>query len=184
MIPIQMTEKVLDKMDAIRKELEGVGITVTVDQTEKSAGFKFAEAEVTGIPLRLEIGERDLEQNQIILTRRDTREKKEVSLEEDIITVVQNELRTMQQEMFARAKARRDAFTFTCHHLDEVKAQMDKQPGFIHAMWCGDEACEAKMKEIKGTKSRCILEDGEKIDEHCVVCGKEAKYHVVWGIQY
>ncbi len=183
-VPIQMTDKVMEKVDEIRKELESVGITVTVDDSDKSAGYKFAEAEVTGIPIRLEIGERDLDQGKLVLTRRDTREKTEVLLSSDIITVVQNEMHTMQDEMFNRAKERRDAFTFTCHNLEEVKCQMEKQPGFIHAMWCGDEACELKMKEIKGTKSRCILEDGEKIDHHCVVCGKEAKYHVVWGIQY
>lgn len=183
-VPIQMTDKVMEKVDALRKELEGVGLTVTVDDTDKSAGFKFAEAEVAGIPLRLEIGERDLEQNKILLARRDTREKKEISLDEDIITAIQDEMHLMQKEMFERAKERRDALTFTCHNLEDVKAQMEKQPGFIHAMWCGDEACEAKMKEIRGTKSRCILENGERIDEHCVVCGKEAKHHVVWGIQY
>ena len=183
-VPIQMSENVQKKSEEVKKILEDAGITVDIDQSEKSAGFKFAEAEVNGIPLRIEIGKRDLEDHKIIVTRRDTREKQVVSFEENIGEVVTQILDRMQKEMFFRAKERRDSFTFTCHNLEEVKIQMEKQPGFIHAMWCGDEACENRMKEIKGTKSRCILEDGEKIDTHCVVCGKEAKYHVVWGIQY
>ena len=183
-VPIQMTEKVLDEGEKIKKKLEEAGITVTIDKTDKSAGFKFSEAEVSGVPIRIEVGERDLEQDKIVLVRRDTGVKKEVSLDENIEKVIQNEMECMQKEMFDRAKKRTDAFTFTCHHLDEVRNQIEKQPGFIHAMWCGDEACELKMKEINGLKSRCILEDGEKIDEKCVVCGGKAKHHVVWGIQY
>ena len=86
--------------------------------------------------------------------------------------------------MYQRALERREKLTFEAHNLDDVRKIMDTQPGFIKAMWCGDEACELKMREIKGTKSRCILEDEKKIDDKCVVCGKDAKHLVVWGIQY
>ena len=90
----------------------------------------------------------------------------------------------MQNDMFEKAKKRRDNQTFDAHNLDEVKEIMDTHPGFVKALWCGDEECELKMKQIKGTKSRCILENHEHIDDKCVVCGKEAKELVVWGIQY
>ncbi len=183
-VPIQTSSSVMEQAKEMKKILEEVQISVQIDTSEKSAGFKFAEAEVNGIPLRIEIGERDLKEDKVVVTRRDTREKKEVSLNEDIAGIIKQMLDAMQNEMFKRAQARQEALTFTCHSLEEVKAQMEKQPGFIHAMWCGEEACEAKMKEIKGTKSRCILEDGKRIGDCCVVCGKEAKHHVIWGIQY
>ena len=93
-------------------------------------------------------------------------------------------METIQKDMFNKAKARMEELTYECHELDEVKKIMDTKPGFIKAMWCGEEECELKMKEIKGTKSRCILEDHEHIDDKCIVCGKQARELVVWGIQY
>ena len=86
--------------------------------------------------------------------------------------------------MYNRALERREKLTFEAHNLKEMEDILNKQPGFIHAMWCGDTACEEKIKEIKGCKSRCILEDADPIDNKCVCCGKPAKEHVVWGIQY
>ena len=86
--------------------------------------------------------------------------------------------------MFERAKERRDSQTYEAHTLEEVEQIMNNHPGFVKAMWCGNEECELKMKEIRGTKSRCILENHKHIDDKCVVCGKEAKELVVWGIQY
>ena len=91
---------------------------------------------------------------------------------------------TIQKAMLDRARARRDKQTYTAHNLEEVEQIMNEHPGFIKAMWCGDEACELKMKEIRGTKSRCILEGHEHIDDKCVVCGKPAEHLVLWGIQY
>ena len=85
--------------------------------------------------------------------------------------------------MYERAKKRRDSLTFEAHNMNELENILNTQPGFIHAMWCGDKECEEKIKEIKGCKSRCIVEE-EKIDDKCICCGKDAKYHVVWGIQY
>ena len=86
--------------------------------------------------------------------------------------------------MYLRAKARRDFLTFEAHNLKEMEEILNRQPGFIHAMWCGDTACEEKIKEIKGCKSRCILEEEEKIDDVCVCCGKKAEHVVVWALQY
>ena len=86
--------------------------------------------------------------------------------------------------MYLKALNRRNALTFEAHNLNEIEEILNKQPGFIHAMWCGDATCEEKIKEIKGCKSRCILEEAEKIDDVCVCCGKKAKHVVVWALQY
>lgn len=159
-------------------------ISAYIDNTDKSVGFKFAEAEVNGIPIRIEIGKRDLEKGLITITRRDTKEKYQVSKDIDIVDYVKKLNDTIQNDMYNRALERRNSQIFEAHNLEEVEKIMNTQPGFIKAMWCGCEECELKMKEIKGTKSRCILENAEPIDEKCVVCGKEAKELVVWGIQY
>lgn len=183
-IKIGDSDKVNTKIDEIVDALKAKEISYMVDDSEKSPGFKFAEAEVNGIPVRIEVGERDLNANKIVLARRDTREKITCEADSDIASTVSDLLDTIQKDMYQRALERREKLTFEAHNLDEVRKIMDTQPGFIKAMWCGDEACELKMKEIKGTKSRCILEDEKKIDDKCVVCGKDAKHLVVWGIQY
>lgn len=182
-IPIGNSDDVIALTSKYKKQLNENNITAYIDDTEKSPGFKFAEAEVNGIPLRIEIGSRDLENKQITLVRRDTREKITQSIDIDIVDYVKGLLDTIQNDMYERAKERRDNLTFEAHNLKEMEDILNKQPGFIHAMWCGDQACEEKIKEIKGCKSRCITEE-EAIDTKCVCCGKEAKYHVVWGIQY
>lgn len=183
-IKIGDSDKVNTKIDEIVDALKTKEISYMVDDSEKSPGFKFAEAEVNGIPVRIEVGERDLTTNKIVLARRDTREKITCEADSDIASTVSDLLDTIQKDMYQRALERREKLTFEAHNLDDVRKIMDTQPGFIKAMWCGDEACELKMKEIKGTKSRCILEDEKKIDDKCVVCGKDAKHLVVWGIQY
>lgn len=183
-IKIGDSDKVNTKIDEIVEALKTKEISYVVDDSEKSPGFKFAEAEVNGIPVRIEVGERDLNTNKIVLARRDTREKITCEADSDIASTVSDLLDTIQKDMYQRALERREKLTFEAHNLDDVRKIMDTQPGFIKAMWCGDEACELKMKEIKGTKSRCILEDEKKIDDKCVVCGKDAKHLVVWGIQY
>lgn len=183
-IPIGDCERVnafaQNYQDVLRKE----GITVSIDNSEKSPGFKFAEAEVNGIPIRIEIGERDLEKGEITFVRRDTREKYIEKKDIDVVSYVKNLLDTIQKDMYLRAKARRDFLTFEAHNLKEMEEILNRQPGFIHAMWCGDTACEEKIKEIKGCKSRCILEEEEKIDDVCVCCGKKAEHVVVWALQY
>lgn len=183
-IPIGKSDKVFELANEYKEELIKSGITAYVDNTDKSPGFKFAEAEVNGIPVRIEIGERDLENNQITFARRDTREKIAQNLDIDIVSYTKELLETIQVDMYNRAKERRDALTFEAHNLEDMEKILNTQPGFIHGMWCGDPKCEERIKEIKGCKSRCILEEEKAIDDKCVCCGKEAKHHVVWGLQY
>lgn len=183
-IPIGKDEKVIALANEYKEELLKNNITAYVDDSVKSPGFKFAEAEVNGIPVRLEIGARDLENNQITFARRDTFEKITKSLDTDVVKYTKELLETIQKDMYNRALKRREKLTFIAHNLKEMEDILNKQPGFIHAMWCGDNACEEKIKEIKGCKSRCIMEDAEPIDDKCVCCGKPAKHHVIWGIQY
>jgi len=182
-VPIGNNEEVINLSNKINKELLENNITSYIDNSEKSPGFKFAEAEVNGIPVRIEIGVRDLEQNKITFARRDTREKIVENKDINITEYVSNLLETIQKDMYERALKRRNELTFEAHNMSDIENILNTQPGFIHAMWCGDEACELKIKEIKGCKSRCITND-EPIDTKCVCCGKEAKHHVIWGIQY
>ena len=181
---ITYSDDLLDKAYEIRDMLNNGGIKAYVDDSEKSAGFKFAEAEVQGIPFRIEIGKRELENNKIVVARRDNFKKEEVSLDTDLVTYFKEQIDVMHNDMFYRAKKRMEEKTYVCHNMDEVKEVMENHPGFIKAMWCGDEACEEKIKEIRGTKSRCIPFEQEKVDTKCVCCGKEAKDMVIWGIQY
>ena len=183
-IPIGNDDKVNELCNTYKDLLTKNDIACYIDNTDKSPGFKFAEAEVNGIPVRIEVGKRDLENNKITVVRRDTREKLETSIDTDIVTYVKVLLDTIQRDMYDRAKERQDKLTFEAHNLEDMEKILNTQPGFIHAMWCGDQECENRIKEIKGCKSRCIVEDGERIDDKCVCCGKEAKHHVIWGIQY
>ena len=181
---ITYSDDLLEKAYEIRDMLNKGGIKAYVDDSEKSAGFKFAEAEVQGIPFRIEIGKRELENNKIVVARRDNFKKEEVSLDTDLVTYFKEQIDVMHNDMFNRAKKRMEEKTYVCHNMDEIKEVMENYPGFIKAMWCGDEACEEKIKEIRGTKSRCIPFEQEKVDTKCVCCGKEAKDMVIWGIQY
>lgn len=183
-IPIGEDEEVLSLASKYKDELLKNDITAYIDDSKKSPGFKFAEAEVNGIPVRIELGKRDLDNGIITVARRDTREKITTTKDVEIVSYIKNLLETIQNDMYNRAKTRRDNLTFEAHNLEEMEQILNTQPGFIHAMWCGDKECEEKIKEIRGCKSRCILPDAEKIDDVCVCCGKKAKHHVVWGIQY
>ena len=183
-IPIGNDAEVTQVSEKINEELKQNKIISYIDNTEKSPGFKFAEAEVNGIPIRIEIGKRDLDNGTITFVRRDTSEKITKRITDNISLYVQELLETIQKDMYKRALKRRDELTFEAKNLEEVKKIMETHPGFIKACWCGDEACELKMKEINGLKSRCILENEKLISDKCVVCSKEAKELVVWGIQY
>lgn len=183
-IPIGEDEEILSLASKYKDELLKNDITAYIDDSKKSPGFKFAEAEVNGIPVRIELGKRDLDNGIITVARRDTREKITTTKDVEIVSYIKNLLETIQNDMYNRAKTRRDNLTFEAHNLEEMEQILNTQPGFIHAMWCGDKECEEKIKEIRGCKSRCILPDAEKIDDVCVCCGKKAKHHVVWGIQY
>lgn len=184
-IPIGTEEKVRVVCDDIYNKLKDK-YSIYIDNTEKSPGFKFAEAEVNGIPLRIEVGVRDLENNQVTLTRRDTNEKIQMSLDVVIEDVVETTLNDIQNKLYKNAKMRMENLTFTATNLEEMKNIINTQPGFIKAMWCGDIECENRIKEVNGIKSRCIpFEDKQEyISDKCVCCGKEAKEMVVWGVQY
>ena len=182
-IPIGNDERVKELSEKINTELNNNDVVTYIDKTDKSPGFKFAEAEVNGIPVRIEIGPRDLDNNKITFARRDTSEKYTEELNIDVVNYVKELLETIQKDMYDRAKVRRDSLTFTAKTLKDMEDILNTQPGFIHADWCGNEECETKIKEIKGCKSRCIV-DEPLITGKCVCCGKDAKHHVIWGIQY
>lgn len=183
-IPIgKNNTEVLDKSYDIAKTLKLEGITCNIDDSEKSPGFRFAEAEMRGIPIRIEIGPRDLENNTCILVRRDTLEKIVVSLEcvaEEIIKLLLN----IQNSMYLRAKMRRDDMTKSVLTLEEMKALSERENGFIKAYWCGNRACEDTIKEETGITSRCIPFEGDNQDGKCCVCGSNASHLVYWGKQY
>lgn len=182
-IPIGNNEQVNNLCHQYFEKLQNSNISAYIDNSEKTPGFKFAEAEVNGIPVRIEVGVRDLEQRHITIVRRDTREKITISIDEDIVITVNNIMEQIQNNLFEKASNRVKELSYTATNLKEVENIMNKQPGFIKADWCGSEECELKMKEIKGTKSRCIVEE-EMISGKCVCCGKTAKHTVIWGIQY
>ena len=182
-IPIGLDERVIKLCNEYKEKLTKNNITCYIDNTDKSPGFKFAEAEVNGIPVRIEIGRRDLDKEQITIARRDTREKLTIDIDTDIVKYISDLLETIQKDMYEKAKKRRDELTFEAHNLKDIENILNTQPGFIHAMWCGDVECENKIKEIKGCKSRCITDEAP-IDDKCVCCGKKADKHVIWGIQY
>ena len=183
-VPIQQNkEGVLDKAYSLKEELVKAGFRVKVDDSDKTPGFKFADGEVRGIPLRLEIGPKDIEKEQAVLVRRDTREKMVVRLSA-LSGEVKRILETVQNEMYARALAFQKERTTDAKTLDELVASLDKKPGFVRAMWCGCRECEDKLKEYSGITSRCIPDQQETISDTCVVCGKKATKMVYWGRAY
>ncbi len=183
-VPIrQQDPTVLPAAEDISGRLKAAGVRVKTDDSEKSPGWKFAEQEMRGIPLRLEIGPKDIANGQCVLVRRDNHEKLVVALDE-IETKVPELLETIQKDMFERAKAHRDAHTATAVTYDEFKEAVETKPGFVKAMWCEDRACEDKIKEDTGATSRCMPFAQETISDVCVCCGKPAKKMVIWGRAY
>lgn len=181
-IPIGNSSFVIDKCRSIKDDLAKNNIMVKIDESQKSPGYKFAEAEVSGIPIRIEIGPRDLENNKITFVRRDTREKILTDFD-NVVNYTKDLLNTIQNDMYSKALKRREELTFKAYNMDDIKNILNKQPGFIRADFCGCDECEEKIKEINGCKSRCITDD-ELLTGKCVCCGNEAKYSVIWGIQY
>ena len=182
-IPIGKDDNIMQFVNELNDKLNQNNIISYIDNTDKSPGFKFAEAEVNGIPVRIEIGPRDYSEGKITFTRRDTSEKITKDLDIDIPSYVQELLETIQHDMYERALERRNQLTFEARNIEDVKKIMNTQPGFIKADWCGNPECELKMKEINGLKSRCIT-DEKPLTGKCVVCGEKAHQLVIWGIQY
>jgi prolyl-tRNA synthetase len=181
-VPIQQKkEGVLDKAYELRDVLSN--FKVKVDDSDKSPGFKFAESEMRGIPVRVEIGPRDIENNQAVLVRRDTHEKMTVSLD-NIAEEVGKLLDTIQHDMLERARAHRDAHTYVATDYESFVETINTKPGFVKAMWCGDQACEDKIKEDTTATSRCMPFAQEHLSDKCVCCGKPAKKMVYWGKAY
>jgi prolyl-tRNA synthetase len=183
-IPIrQDTEGVLDKAGEILNSLKAAGIRADIDDTDKSPGWKFSEQEMRGIPIRVEIGPRDVEKGQAVLVRRDTREKTVVSIR-DLPSVIPDLLEDIQKYLYAKAKRHRDSHTYDATDYEMFKDIADNKPGFIRAMWCGDPACEEKIKDELGVTSRCIPKEQEHLSDVCVCCGRPAKKMVYWGKAY
>ena len=182
-VPIQQKKPgVLEAADAIAASLEK-DVRIRVDKTDKSPGFKFAEQEMRGIPIRLEIGPRDVEAGQVICVRRDTGEKTTLSINE-LGTAIPQLLETIQKDMLEKARAHRDAHTYVAKTWDEFTDTVENRPGFIKAMWCGETACEEKIKELTGATTRCMPFEQETLAETCVCCGKPAKKMVYFGRAY
>lgn len=183
-IPIGKDNEVVETaIKRIEDELGIKDVTCKTDRTDKTPGFKFAEAEVKGYPIRVEVGPRDLENGHVTLVRRDTLEKIQVSLDEASESIVLL-LDTIQKEMYERAEKRRDSMLYEVKNYDEMKEIASSKPGFIKINWCGMTECEDKVKEDLGLKSRCIPFEGNEPDGPCAVCGKDAKCKIYFGKQY
>lgn len=171
-----------EKAAEINQRLSSI-CRVKTDDRDQSPGWKFAEHEMKGVPLRLEIGPKDIENNQCVIVRRDNREKYFVSLDE-LETKVPELLKSVHDGLYQKALERRENMTFNAETLEEFCNIADNKPGFIKAMWCGERECEDKLKEVAGVSSRCMPFEQEEISDKCVCCGKPAKKLVYWGKAY
>ncbi len=183
-IPIAMhKEGVLEKVEEIKKTLENK-FRVEVDARDQvSPGFKFNDCELKGIPVRIEMGPRDIENGECILVRRDTLEKITVNLQE-LDKKLEEVLEDIQKNMYKMCEKRLEEKTQVATSLEEFEKKINENQGYIKAMWCGNRECEDKIKELTGAPSRCIPFEQEHIADTCVCCGKEAKHLVIWGRQY
>ena len=184
-IPIGDTDKVTNALNEITEDLSDSCITFKVDNSNKTPGFKFSEAEVKGYPVRIEVGKRDLENDVVTIVRRDTLEKIQVPVSEAAIKV--NELLiNIQNDMYERALERRDSMVYNTDSYEEMKEIANNKQGFIYTNWCGDEACEIKIKDELGLKSRCMPFEGAEPtgDKKCICCDKEATTKIYWAKQY
>ncbi len=183
-LPIaQHKEGVLEGASAIRDRLVAAGYRVKMDDSDNSMGWKCAEYEMKGVPLRVECGPRDLENGQCVLVRRNDGEKTVVKLEE-LEAAVAQQLQLVHDGMYERAKKNLDEHIYEAHSLEEAKELQEKNGGFVKTMWCGSLECEMKMKEVAGMSSRCIPFAQEKLDTVCACCGKPADKMIYWGIAY
>ena len=176
--------QISEKVAGIVAKLKALGISVKYDDADnKKPGWKFSEQEMRGIPVRVEMGPRDIEAGQAIIVRRDTREKTTVAIE-SLAEEIKNILDKMQTEMLERARTHREAHTYVATNYDEFKDVVANKPGFVKAMWCGDQACEDKIKEETTATSRCMPFEQEHLSDVCVCCGRPAKKMVYWGKAY
>ena len=183
-VPIaQHKPGVLDAAAALQERLTAIGLRVRTDDSEQSPGWKFANWEMKGVPLRVEIGPKDIEAGRCVAVRRDNGEKITVALDE-LEARIPELLETVQQGLFDKAKRNLDEHTYAAHSLAEAKELQEKNGGFIKTMWCGDLACELEMKDKAGMSSRCIPFEQEHLDDVCPVCGKPAKCMIYWGVAY
>ena len=183
-IPIAMhKEGVLEKAREVAAQLRAAGLRVKIDESEQSPGWKFAEYEMKGVPLRLELGPKDIEQNQCVLVRRDNAEKSFVSLD-GLADTAEALLDAVHHGMYEKAKKNLTEHTYDAETLEEAKRLQQENGGFIRTMWCGEEACELRMKEEAGMTSRCIPFAQEKLGERCAICGKPARKMIYWGVAY
>ena len=183
-IPVaQHKEGVIAANEAVMERLQKAGLRVKMDASDNSPGWKFAEYEMKGVPLRLELGPKDMEKNQCVLVRRDSGEKSFVPLD-GIEDTVAKMLEDIHAGLYQRAKKNLEDNTYPCATLAEVKEKMEAQGGFAKTMWCGELGCELKMKEEAGVSSRCIPFEQEHLSDVCACCGRPAKHMVYWGVAY
>ena len=173
---------VMEKAEELAQRLSKF-CRVKLDASDNSPGWKFAQWEMKGVPLRLEIGPKDIEKNQCVLVRRDNREKTFTSLD-DLESAIPQQLDALAQGIFQRALNNRENRTFSATTMEEVIKLASENNGYIKTMWCGDQACEEKMKEEAGLSSRCMPFEQEVIGDVCPCCGKPAKTMVYWGKAY
>ncbi len=183
-IPIQQQKPgVLDACNGIKEELEKLGVRVKIDDSDKSPGWKFAESEMKGIPVRIEIGPRDLANNECVLAKRYNGEKTTMSIDtvsESVPTILQS----IHDEMYQRALTNVLDNTRNTNDYEEFKKIINENAGYIRMMWCGDQACEEKVKKDTTATSRCMPFDQTPIGETCPICGKPAKHLVYWAKSY
>ena len=183
-LPLAMHKAgVLEKAEELKARLLKAGVRVKLDDSDNSMGWKCAQYEMKGVPVRVEIGPRDIEAGQCVLVRRNDGEKTVVSLE-GLESAVAEQLELVQKGMFDKAKRNLDEHIFEAHSLDEAKQLQQTHGGFIKTMWCGELECEMKMKEQAGMSSRCIPFEQEDLGDTCPICGKKAKHMIYWGVAY
>lgn len=183
-VPVAMhKEGVLERAQALRDELAAKGFRVKIDDSDKMPGWKFAEWEMKGVPLRIELGPRDIENNQCMTVRRDNGEKVPVSLDE-IGEKAQEILDNIHDALYEKALASREGRIYDVTDYDDFCKTIAEKPGFVRAMWCGDKECELKIKDDTQATSRCMPFEQESISDKCVCCGRPAKHMVVWGKAY
>ena len=174
---------VIEKAQEVLETVKAAGIRAKIDLSDNSLGWKCAQYEMKGVPVRLEIGPKDIENGVCVAVRRDNREK--VTLELDRVDeLLPGVLDAVQNGLYEKAKKNLDDHCYPAYSVEEAKELQEKNGGFIKTMWCGELACELEMKEKAGMSSRCIPFAQEKLGDVCACCGKPAKHMIYWGVAY